>query len=123
MSDDKNKAEYFRPYGQERRAGLAWLMWSLVVLAVVSVLAATGGLLFRSYYAPAQEEIRRNTILQSRAYNEGMIRELSRLRIQLEQAKTDGERDAIKAMVRHEVGAVDISILPAELRDFVNSVR
>ena len=95
------------------------------IIAVVGVTWVAQGDQFFLYkvFAPLNESVRRDTMLQSRAYSEATARELFRLKIQYEEAKTDDERQTIKAMVRQEYGAIDIHLLPSELQAFVVSSR
>jgi hypothetical protein len=80
------------------------------------------GYLGTSFFAPRYEAVRRDTMIQSRAYSEGMQREFYRLKLQYDQAQSDAERATIRAMVIHEAEAVDRSRLPEDLRSFIERI-
>jgi hypothetical protein len=98
-----------------------------VIVSIVLVLAVIFGLnLFGfaqySFFAPRMEAVRRDTMLQSRAYHEGNYRELYRLKLQYTQAKSDEERATIKSFALHEADAMDRSQLPLDLQAFLVSL-
>lgn len=75
-----------------------------------------------SFFAPRYEAVRRDTMLNSRSYDEGAKRELYRLKLQYEQAKTDSERDTIAAAARHEFQIFPQERLPVDLHGFMVQV-
>jgi len=83
------------------------------------------GLAQYQFFAPKYESVRRDTMLQSRAYGEANIRELSRLKLQYAQAKTDDERNTVASFARHEGEAMDRETktrLPPELQTFLAQI-
>lgn len=80
------------------------------------------GLISTGFFAPRYEAIRRDTMIQSRAYSEGAARELYRLKLQYQQAKSDDERATIKAFALHEAAAFDKDRLPADLQTFITAL-
>lgn len=106
-----------------------------ILAAAGGVLLATAGLLGAAwlfqgndfflyrYFAPKYEGVRRDVMIESRAYSEATTRRLYDLQRQMAQAKSDDEKAAIRAMARHEVQAFDATRLPADLRNFVQQVR
>lgn len=81
-----------------------------------------GGYHLYAYLAPKYEATRRDVMLESRAYSEGQTREIYRLKLQYQQAKTDDERDTIRAMALHEASAFDRSRLPLDLQSFISTL-
>lgn len=77
------------------------------------------GLAQYQFFAPRLEAVRRDTMIQSRAYGEGATRELYRLKLQYLQAKSDDERATIKAFALHESAAFDRTRLPLDLQSFL----
>ncbi len=75
-----------------------------------------------SFFAPKMEAVRRDTMLQSRAYGEAATRELYRLKLQYAQAKTDDERSTIAAFARHEATAFDRTLLPPDVQVWLNQI-
>lgn len=98
-----------------------------LLAALVGVCALVFGLnLFGlaqfQFFAPKMESVRRDTMLQSRAYSEANTRELYRLKREYQGAKTDDERDTIKAFALHEADAMDKTRLPGDLQAFLISI-
>lgn len=77
------------------------------------------GLANFAFFAPKYEAVRRDTMIQSRAYSEATTREMYRLKLQYQQAKSDDERATIRAMAIHESQAFDRDRLPLDLQAFV----
>lgn len=77
------------------------------------------GLVSFGFFAPRYEAVRRDTMIQSRAYTEANLREFYRLRLEYQQAANDDQRATIRAMVVHEAQAVDRSRLPVDLQQFI----
>lgn len=92
----------------------------LALVAVVICLAALslGSWALYAWLAPKYESTRREVMLQSRAYHEGEMRNLYRLKMQFEQAPSDDEKHTIQLAARHECEAVDPSQLPPDLKEF-----
>lgn len=95
-----------------------------VIIATVGVITGLmfGGYYAYSYFGPKYEEVRRDIMIQSRAYSEGQTREIYRLKLQYQQAKNDDERATIRAMALHEASAFDRSRLPADLQSFITQL-
>lgn len=100
------------------KIALGWLAGIAAVLAVIFGLNLFGLAQF-SFFAPRYEAVRRDTMLQSRAYGEAATRELYRLKLQYAQAKTDDERVTIRAFALHEATSFDRDRLPNDLQAFL----
>jgi hypothetical protein len=75
-----------------------------------------------AFFAPKYEAVRRDVMIESRAYSEATTRQLYRLKLQYQQAGSDAERATIRAMTLHEAQAFDRDRLPADLRNFVQQM-
>lgn len=75
-----------------------------------------------AFFSPKYEAIRRDTMIQSRAYGEAETRAMYNYKRQFIQAKTPEEKAAIRAMAVHEADALDRSRLPEDLQIFINSL-
>lgn len=100
-------------------AFFAWAIAGVVVLA---------GLTFAGYYsaaffAPKYEAVRRDTMIESRAYSEATVRELYRLKRQYEAAATDAERQTIAAAAIHEFEIFPQERLPSDLAGWFAQIR
>ncbi len=100
-------------------------VWLLVLVVVcISAIGFVGKLLYlgqRSVVAPIEESIRRDTMIQSRVYVEAMVRELRTRHREYTLASSDEQKRAILAVVRHDVAAFDPSLVPVDLRPFVDA--
>jgi hypothetical protein len=76
-----------------------------------------------AFFAPRYEAVRRDVMINSRAYDEGTKRELYRLQLQYQQAKTDAERDTIASAARHEFQIFPQDRLPSDLRAFMSQIE
>lgn len=92
----------------------------LCLLLLGFFIVIDGGYQLTAYFAPKYEAIRRDVMIQSRAYTEGENRNLSRLLIEYQQAPTPEAKNTILAAARHECEAVDRTRLPIELANFCN---
>ncbi len=72
-----------------------------------------------AFFAPKYEAVRRDQMIESRAYTEGTIRELYTLKRQYDAAKTDDERATIIAAARHEFSIFPKERLPGDLQAFL----
>ncbi len=75
-----------------------------------------------AFFAPKYEAVRRDQMIESRAYTEGTIRELYTLQAQYKAAKTDEERATISAAARHEFSIFPKERLPGDLQMFLTQV-
>ena len=103
-----------------------------VFFAIVFVIVLLGAIAFglrylaysnTAFFAPRNEAIRRDVMIQSRAYSEASIREMYNFQRQYLAATTETEKNAIKAMARHVASGYDINRLPADLQGFVRSIQ
>jgi len=102
-----------------------------IILATIAGIILFGAAIFGlnylgfanyAFFAPKVEGVRRDVMIQSRAYSEATMREMYRLKLQYVQAKSDAERDTIRAMALHESQAFDVERLPTDLQLFLRSL-
>lgn len=98
-----------------------WLLGIALVLAVLFGLNLFG-LAQYSFFAPRMEAVRRDTMLQSRAYSEAATSELYSFKLQYVRAQSDDERATIKAYALHEASRFDKTRLPLDLQAFLMSL-
>lgn len=75
-----------------------------------------------AFFAPRYEAVRRDQMIESRAYTEGTIRELYTLQRQYRAAKTDEERATISSAARHEFSIFPKERLPGDLQLFLAQI-
>ena len=95
----------------------------LVLFGVAGIVGAA----FLSFWlyrtlAPKYEAVRRETFEQSRAFNEGMVRDLQNLRLQYLSAAPEGKA-ALRATIIHRFSVYDKDELPPELRSFYSQLE
>lgn len=102
----------------EMKSFLSALGTVALFIALVFGLNALG-YINTAFFAPKYEAVRRDTMIQSRAYGEATTRELYRLKLQYQQAKTDDEKATVRAFALHESAAFDRDRLPTDLQSFI----
>ncbi len=75
-----------------------------------------------AFFAPKYESVRRDTMIESRAYSEATTRRMYDLKLQWQKAATADEKATIRAMALHEARAFDIERLPRDLQLFINQL-
>ena len=101
-----------------KETGSALWNWFLllVIIGFVCTLVALYEFGAFAFFAPRYEEIRRQTFEQSRAFQEGTVRNLDKLC--LEYATSEGSaRIAIQSAIRHQVSDIPANLLPPCARD------
>jgi hypothetical protein len=92
----------------------------LVTIFAIAWLVEGNALFMQSTFAPKQEQVRRETFEQSKAYRDGMIQELQNMQFQYEQADS-GHRLALRSIILHRAAACPD--LPADLQVFISSLK
>ena len=82
------------------------------------------GIEWRGFFGPKEAEVERKIFKETRSYNEGMVQQLVKYRLEYMRAKTDQEREAIASTVRMMFADYDLKRLPnEELRNFLREVN
>lgn len=96
---------------------------AIVVIVYLIGFVATGGdyFLYR-FWAPKQENVRRQVFENTQSYVEGKIGYLTRLRSQYSVA--DGsQKAALRTLILDEASTVDNSKLPEDLQLFIDKLK
>lgn len=73
-------------------------------------------------FAPAQEQVRRETFEQSKAYRQGMVQELQNM--QFEYIKADpAHKAALASIIKHRAADVPEDALPEDLNQFIKGLN
>lgn len=94
----------------------------LLIGAIIFGLNAVGFMSF-AFWAPKYEGVRRDVMIQSRAYSEATVREMYRLKLQYAQARTQEEKNTIKAFTLHEAAAFEKARLPPDIVTFLRELE
>lgn len=93
-------------------AGILGLGWIL----------AANGLAMTKVFAPANEQVRRETFENSKAYRDGMIQELRAM--QFEYMRADETHKAgMKNVIRHRLAGFPEDAIPSDLKAFVTELE
>lgn len=94
------------------------------LVLTLALLAGLGlfGLEWKRYFKPRHAEIDRTVFEQTPSFVHGKIQHITRLRGDYERADTAAQRETLKTMIRHEAAVVDLSLLPPDLRNFIQSL-
>lgn len=98
-------------------------IFKLAVFGLVIFGVFYGGYLLTAFFAPRYEAIRRDVMLESRAYSESSVRELYRLREQYTNASSDDARAALRSMTLHEFSIFPQDRLPPDLQTFYATLQ
>ena len=80
------------------------------------------GIAWEGYFGPKRAAVKREVFKETRSYNEGMIQQLARYRLQYIKAESDVEKEAIASTVRNMFAEYDKTKLSPELRNFLGKV-
>ncbi len=114
-------------YRKEFREAQREYYWTLpravfMALTGIVILCAIGfglsyfGLLSHGFFAPQYEAIRRDVMIESRAYSEATTRRMYELKIQYDAAPNDDAKNTIRLLALHEARGFDKARLPRDLQ-------
>lgn len=91
-----------------------------VIAAVLGLgwLLAGNNLAMTKVFAPAHEQVRRDTFENSKAYRDGMVQELRSMQFEYLRAD-DARRPGLASVIRHRVAGFPEDALPYDLRQFI----
>ncbi len=100
---------------------------SIVVGAILAVFALVwigqgNDFFLYKVFAPAYEQVRRETFEQTKSYNQGMIQELQNMQFEYAKAAPE-QKDALASIILHRAADYDMDKLPPDLRQFVQQLR
>ena len=93
----------------------------VVVLYITWIVAGNNFVLFK-FFAPKEEQVRREVFEQSKAYNQGMVQELRAMQLEYVRA-TPEQKQALASIILHRFADYDDSKLPADLHQFMSQLK
>jgi hypothetical protein len=94
-----------------------------VFVFVIFIIACTfGGFYSYQYFAPKYRAVDNQVFKQSEQYNDGMIRDLENLQMEYVKADDTGKQ-SLRAIVLHRFSVYPEDRMPANLRNFYNSLK
>ncbi|MBP1764147.1 MAG: hypothetical protein H6Q65_1205 [Firmicutes bacterium] len=100
---------------------LAIVLVVAVLLGITWVIQGNAFFLYK-VFAPATEQVRRETFEESKAYNQGVAQDISNFQQQYAQA-TDNQKDALASIIIHRYADYDLSKLQPDQRSFIEKLR
>lgn len=95
----------------------------IVLLGLTWLFQGNDFFLYKTF-APKYEQVRRETFEQSKAYNQGMIQELSNMQFEYVKAAPE-HKAALASIILHRTADFDLeqAQVPADLRAFIADLR
>jgi len=96
---------------------------SIIALLIGSAFAL--GLLdlgWMKFFGVRKENIRREIFEQTKSYNQAKLQELAKYKAEYDRG-TEGDKTALKSVMRHKFADYDVSKLPYQLKVFVEEMR
>ena len=107
---------------KEAFSGIVAVIFVMSLIFGIGLLAQGSDFLLYKFFAPRQEQVRREVFEQSKSYNDGMRQELYSLQRDYIIAKSDEQREALKSIIQHRVAGYRQDQLPIDLQIFINSL-
>lgn len=93
-------------------AGIFGLVW----------IASYNNIALMKVFAPATEQVRRETFEQSKAYRDGLIQELRAMQFEYMRAD-EAHKAGMKNVIRHRLAGFPEDAIPADLQAFIKEVE
>lgn len=74
------------------------------------------------FWAPKQEQVRREVFEQTKSYNQGMIQELQNMQFEYVKATPD-QKAALRSLILHRAADFPEDKMPSDLRAFIQGLR
>lgn len=102
-------------------------IFAMVIFAFIGLAALGFGLRYLgivqfSIFAPMEEAVRRDVMIESRAYSEATTRRMYELKLQYETAPNDDAKNTIRLLTLHEARAFNKARLPRDLQIFITQI-
>lgn len=94
----------------------------VIFSAIGFVLGGSNFILYKTF-APAFESVRRETLEESKAYNQGVIQEVRRMHDEYIKEKDPSTKSALTDSILHRTADYDTDKLPKDLKVFVDQLR
>ena len=99
---------------------MGWL-W-VTGLALVLILGTTEALGYR-VFGTINEQSRRLIFEESKAYRQGNAQEFQNMQFGWTYAKDQEQKDALASIILHKAADVDLTTLPVDVANFIQSLR
>ena len=94
----------------------------LILISVIGFIAQGADFFMFKFWAPKYANVQREVFQNTKSYNQGMAQDLDNYYVDYQRATPD-QKDAIAAVVLHEVADYPNERLPAHLQAWVDQLR
>jgi hypothetical protein len=101
---------------------LGYLVLAVVVIMGLTWILQGNDFFMYKVFGLRYEQTRREIFEQSKAYRQGMIQELQNMQFSYEQA-SPASKEALASIILHRAADVDETILPADLKSFIEQLK
>ena len=96
---------------------------STIIISVILIFCLSwAGIEWYRYFAPKQEDAKREVFEATKSYNQGMVQQLSRYRLQYLSTEDNTTKAAIKSTIQHQYADFDVNKLQGELKTFTQEM-
>ncbi len=100
------------------------LLFAMLIVYGLGFLATGGDLAIYRFWAPKQENARREVFENTQSYVQGKTEYLSKLRFQYQEAEPGSAHKAsLRTLILSEASTVDTGKLPTDLQVFIGGLR
>ncbi len=96
-------------------------MAALLALLALGWLFAGNNLAMMKVFAPATEQVRRETFENSKAYRDGMVQELRSMQFEYMRAD-DAHKAGMANVIRHKIAGFPEDAIPSDLQQFIREL-
>lgn len=100
-----------------------YIIGGLIAVAVLTFTANAIGLVNLTFWGPKYQQAHREIFEETQSYVHGKASHISRLRLEYESTESDSRKRALRGMILAESSAIDITLLPPELRAFIQQLQ
>ena len=95
---------------------------ALILIMGLGWLAEGNSFFMYKFFAPKQEQVRREVFEQTKSYRQGMVQELQNMQFEYVKASKDG-KEAMRSIILHRAADVPPDAMPVELNAFIAGLR
>lgn len=99
-----------------------WVVLGFAGLFALSWIAMGNSFFMYKFFAPKQEQVRREVFEQTKSYRQGMIQELENMRFEYIKAAPE-HRAALASIIIHRAADFPAKDMPYDLAIFINEIR
>ena len=95
---------------------------AIILVAMLSWIFTGNSLLMNKFFAPKQEQVRREVFEETKSYNQGMIQELQNMQFEYIKAKPE-QQNALRSIILHRAADYPVDKMPIDLYNFIQELK